>query len=121
MDILSGFKTDHSAIFKNLYSIHEIRGRGFWKFNTSLLQDETYAELVRTCINENKTNFYNALDPNTFWDFLKCQLRSMTIHYSIKKARQGRIQEKNIIDMLNHLESSYAQNQSESVCDEIKA
>ena len=73
-NILPGFKTDHSAISLNLYSIQEIRGRGFWKFNTSLLQDETYAELVRTCIKENKSNFYDALDPNTFWDFLKCQM-----------------------------------------------
>ena len=31
---------------------HQERGRGFWKFNNSLLSDSAYVKLVKDCINE---------------------------------------------------------------------
>ena len=114
-EISPGFKTDHSAIYISVTPVKEVRGRGFWKFNTSLLHDENYVELIRNCIQENKDLYHNTLDPNTFWDFLKCQMRSVTIKYSIERAKQRRIYENTLIDKLSTLENDYTRNPSDSL------
>ena len=119
-DISPGFRTDHSSISLNITPTNETRGRGFWKFNVSLLHDETYVELIRSCIQTNVTNFSNTLDPNTFWDFLKCQMRSTTIRYSIEKSKRQKAYEKSLIDKLNQLELNYATSPSDSRLDMIK-
>ena len=36
----------------NMIFTHQERGRGFWKFNNSLLSDLAYVKLVKDCINE---------------------------------------------------------------------
>ena len=118
--ISPGFKTDHSAICLYLTPVNEIRGRGFWKFNTSLLNDKIFVELIRNCIAENKLHYSNSLDPNTFWDFLKCQMRSLSIYYSINKAKEHKTYEKNLIEKLNKLEESYDNHPSDSLLDMIK-
>ena len=118
--ISPGFKTDHSALSLNLTLVNETRGRGFWKFNTSLLQDDIYAELIRNCIQQNKSTYFDTLDPNTFWDFLKCQMRSVTIQYSIKKSKESRLLEANLVKRLDHLQSEYTTNPSASVLEQIK-
>ena len=40
--IMNGYRTDHSMVELHIriYDFH--RGNGFWKFNTSLLKDNTY-------------------------------------------------------------------------------
>ena len=41
-DILAGFKTDHSLITIKLSLHSNRRGPGFWKLNTSLLEEDGY-------------------------------------------------------------------------------
>lgn len=48
--ITPGFCSDHSAIELEIDFSKFIRGRGFWKFNASLLGDLTYRDLVKTVI-----------------------------------------------------------------------
>ena len=56
-DIVPGIRSDHSLLYLSLRAQRvEQRGRGFWKFNTSLLKDEKYVETVRGCIEEAKTD-----------------------------------------------------------------
>ena len=46
VDIVPGYKTDHSiAMITLIISLHSSqRGNGFWKLNTSLLSDEDYVK-----------------------------------------------------------------------------
>ena len=47
VDIVPGYKTDHSMITL-IISLHSNqRGNGFWKLNTSLLSDEDYVKLIK--------------------------------------------------------------------------
>ena len=46
------YRTDHSLVIMNMIVTHQERGRGFWKFNNSLLSDSEYVKLVKECINE---------------------------------------------------------------------
>ena len=48
VDIVSAIKTDHSAIILQLHKIEEeVKGPGFWKMNTSILNDAAYIEEVK--------------------------------------------------------------------------
>ena len=61
----------------NVVTTDEARGRGFWKFNTSLLHDIDYVNEIKQCINKVVTDdcIIQNMDPCTFWDFLKCHIR----------------------------------------------
>ena len=55
VDIVLGYKTDHSMITL-IISLHSNqRGNGFWKLNTSLLSDEDYVKLIKSTIHQTKT------------------------------------------------------------------
>ena len=49
-DILAGFKTDHSLITIKLALHSNPRGPGFWKLNTSLLEEDGYVKQIKTAI-----------------------------------------------------------------------
>ena len=43
-NIVPGFRSDHSCVTLNLESTNDKRGRGFWKFNSNLLQNKNFKE-----------------------------------------------------------------------------
>ena len=56
-DIVPGYRTDHSAITLKL-KLHEgERGKGYWKFNNSLLKDMKYVEEIKNVIQEVKQTY----------------------------------------------------------------
>ena len=53
-DNVPGYKTDHSMITLQLSLHSNLRGRGFWKLNTSFLKDEEYVNQIRAVITRTK-------------------------------------------------------------------
>ena len=47
--IVSGYRTDHSGVILKLDFYEQARGKGYWKFNNSLLKDKN---LMKDTINE---------------------------------------------------------------------
>ena len=45
--IIPGYRSDHSGILLDLTLNENERGRGYWKFNNSLLKDQNYIKLVK--------------------------------------------------------------------------
>lgn len=84
-------KTDHSLITLSLLLRKSPeRGRGFWKFNNSLLIDSVYVQMIESFI-DNCNDLYREMDNKALvWDSIKCSIRGLTIDYSIKKARESR-------------------------------
>lgn len=60
-DIVPGYRTDHSGIILKLKLQNIDRGRGYWKFNNSLLKDKKYVQLVKNTIIE-VINTYSTKD-----------------------------------------------------------
>ena len=50
--LVTGYRSDHSLIDIHLEFNHMERGKGFWKFNNSLLSDPAYAKLAKTTFSE---------------------------------------------------------------------
>ena len=118
-DISPGFKTDHSSVDVRIISANERRGRGFWKFNTSLLNDIDYVNKIKQCIHDVNAKC-NYMNPNMLWDFMKCEIRTVTIEYSINISRNRKKHENALVKKINELEVKYSCNPTETVSNELK-
>ena len=67
-----GFRSDHSP--------------GFWKFNTSLLEDNDYVETIKGVIDKTKCHCKDN-NPNTVWEIIKLNVRGSTIQYASRKKK----------------------------------
>ena len=56
---ISGYRTDHSAIVFCFSASLAKRGKGYWKFNSQLLRDSEYINLVKTCIKNTISEYYS--------------------------------------------------------------
>ena len=75
----------------HINGIEEIRrGPSFWKFNSSLLEDEVYIKLVTDKYSDWLEEGKDLQDPRVLWDFIKYKIRYETITYSKQKARNRR-------------------------------
>ena len=52
IEVLPGYRTDHSIVYIEMQIGKSERGPGLWKFNESLLQDESYVKMVEACIDQ---------------------------------------------------------------------
>ena len=88
--ILPSFCSDHSPILVSYNKPTEISmGKNFWKFNSSLVQDETFVLKLKEHIKHVKTSFHSNFENNEHfkWEFLKYEIRKFTIGYSKNKAK----------------------------------
>ena len=83
-----------------------IRSKGFWKFNSSLIKDQKYIneikDLIRNFDTKNDCNFSRQLK----WEFLKYEIRKFTIHYTKGLAKERKQKILNLESELKKLEIS---------------
>lgn len=110
-DIIPGYRTDHSAIILKFKFQENERGKGYWKFNNSLLKDKTYIEEIKKTIEEVKATYatnsnlgenitnedllFNIND-QLFLETLLMIIRGNTIKYSSIKKKEMIKEEKNL-------------------------
>jgi len=112
VDILPGICSDHSILFMTLnVKGQERRGRGFWKFNASLLKDKEYVTMVKTCISESRTVNNKLEDKGLLWDVIKCNIRGVTQSYAIRKRKLEREHEYKVMKEITQLEELLANGQ----------
>ena len=89
VDIITAIKSDHSAITLGMTSLDEsLRGPSFWKFNSNLVNDSDYCQLISANYNVWLEEFKEVLDKRVLWDLVKYRIRQCTIEYSKSKARE---------------------------------
>ena len=99
IDIVPGIRSDHSMLYLYLETDKsERRGKGFWKFNSSLLKDKEYVVLMRNCIKNTMQENNHLCDKGLLLDLIKCKIRGDTISYSIKKKRQENKHETDVLE-----------------------
>lgn len=106
--ISNGYRTDHNLVSIHMNDNYEKPGKGFWKFNVSLLNDLDYINMVKENIGfileENKD-----ANPQILWETIKCVIRGDTIRYSVKKARERKKLEIELEKEIDRLENLYCQ------------
>ena len=84
VDIKIGLHTDHSLITLIIDRDEEKRGPGWWKLNTTLLNDDEFKKVVKGIIKDGKED-NGLLDSAVLWDYIKYKIKSFSIQYSKKK------------------------------------
>ena len=79
------------------------KGPGFWKFNQSLLKDETYVSSLRAEIPNFRQKYNDVEDLALKWDLIKMEMRGFTIKYSKNKAKKRKSSEIQLQNQINKL------------------
>lgn len=122
-EILPAYRSDHSRISLRLKLAFESRGKGFWKFNCSLLKDINYLRLVKRVIVETvwsyacplytesyatsleaRGNIAFTINDSLFLETLLMKIRSETISFSIKSSKEKSDKEKMLLREIHFLE-----------------
>ena len=101
-------ETDHSAISLHLQARFnkQRRGPGFWKFNSSLLEDDNYVNALRKNIDLFKAKYENVADKGLKWDLIKMEKRGLTVKYAKTKAKKRKNEELTLQNKINELQLS---------------
>ena len=109
-DIKPGIKSDHSIIsisFIKQDTHHH--GKGFWKFNASLLKDTILVDKVKDTIANCNVKYSHMQNKALAWDVTKCEIRSEILSYSVWKAKEsrryGKTLENNLIELEKQLDN----------------
>ena len=90
-NIIPAIKSDHSAITLTLNSLDKQKfDPSYWKFNSSLLEDDSYIQLFSSNYPEWLDEFKDVIDKRVLWDLIKYRIRQVSIKYSKQKARERR-------------------------------
>ncbi len=65
------------------------RGKGFWKFNTSLLNDTLYVEKIKEIIQKYKLEYNTLTNKGLVWELIKMEIRSYTLPYCVRKRKKN--------------------------------
>ena len=72
--------TDHQAISVKINHKAESRGRGYFKLNSKILENEEYKEIIKQLISKyQKKLVIQKTDPRTLWDVFKAEVRDVTV------------------------------------------
>ena len=90
-DIRPALKCDHNAISLKIKVYEEKRGRGLWKFNSSLLSDTRYKECIKDIIPKVRLESAN-FDIQMQWELCKIKIREYSVKYATEMNRNNRLQ-----------------------------
>ena len=104
VDYISSIKTDHRAIYLMVELNQNERGAGFWKMNTSFLQQQQYLDLMNVEISRTieTSQHKNACE---VWESLKARIKKTSIRYAREKVREDQIIVANLSEKVNEYEA----------------
>ena len=84
---LTAVQSDHASILLHVSSMKEdqSRGRGYWKFNNSVTEDDHFVESLKSYIKNFKPSFD---DPRLNWEFLKYKIFRFSKGYANEQAEK---------------------------------
>ena len=83
-----------------------IRSKGLWKFNSSLIKDQNYINEIKDLIRNFDTKNDCVCTRQLKWEFLKYEIRKFTIHYTKGLAKERKQKILNLESELKKLEIS---------------
>ena len=121
--ITPGYRTDHSGITLDLvFNYNNERGRGYWKFNNSLLKDQNYIKIVKDTISEVKQTYKLnnddldskqtefSINDQLFLETLLLMIRGNTFKYSSFKKKQQQQEEIKLEEEIKIIENEVTVN-----------
>ena len=118
---LSPLQTDHSPVVLKLRSADSAeRGRGYWKFNNSLLNDAGFVTEMKEFISQVIKKFNSFNDPRVHWEFLKYKIRQKAKKTANTKSKLRKEERKHLENEVVRLENELVENNSELLINEYE-
>ena len=95
--------TDHNCVSLKINLSRGQKGRGYWKLNSSVLQNEDYIEIINKIIKNYKNKAKTKTELDILWDNFKIEVRDQTINYCKIKAKNKKDQISQLEKMLTEL------------------
>lgn len=82
------------------------RSHGFWKLNTSLLEDTEYVALIKSVLQQTKDEYTKdeKIDPNLLWEMVKMKIREHSMRFGAFKKRKMAEEQEEIERSISALE-----------------
>ena len=98
VDIMPGYKSDHSLVTLKLSLHSNARGRGFWKLNTSLLNETEFINQIKSTIQQTKDEYANDefVYPKLLWQVIKMKVREESMKYGASEKKKMAKERENI-------------------------
>ena len=81
-----GINSDHSYVALTIKGEQIVRGRGYWKFNNSFLEDKEYVVQIKQIIRETHGSSYDSY--RGLWDVIKFKTKNFSSRYGAKKKKE---------------------------------
>jgi hypothetical protein len=82
-----GIRSDHSYVDLEVSFTSPTRGRGFWKFDNSLLEDKNFIKELTSKIKQTEEDNIGT-EPTLLWETIKSAIRGECISYNSKRKRK---------------------------------
>ena len=82
------------------------RDPGLWKFNNSFLKDKNYLTLITDSYPIISGKYANIVDKRLRWEMIKMEIRSITISFAARKAKEFHKQESDLQKRLDEIDKS---------------
>ncbi len=112
--ITPGLHSDHSILNITFYNISNNRGKCLWKFNTTLLHDESMSHKFKKSYQTVKLNILEIEDKGLVWEMTKIKIRSFFCSILCQEKRDKKILNEALEKSLNDLQMAMDTNPSQT-------
>ena len=110
---------DHSAVTLHIaLDKQHSRGPGYWKFNSSLLEDKNFVEQLSTKIPSFIQQYQEVSDKGLLWELIKMEIRAFTMNFAKQKAKNQRDYELELIKKAQKVKRKLAKRESKEAMEE---
>ena len=85
--IIPAILSDHSAVVLKIIQNNSEKGVGFWKLNTSLLENNDYVQTIEQIIDEQTNQNYETV--RLTWEMIKLQTRGESIKFTARPVKSN--------------------------------
>ena len=103
---LSSVMTDHRALYICIDLKSFERGKGFWKLNTALLQNQSYIECMNTILQKEVAQSSSELTAQQKWEKIKTKVKQETIEFSRKNVSEQKLILAQLSERVNYYEAN---------------
>ena len=78
---------DHKAVHTTIDLSKSNRGRGLWKLNNAILEEDDYKVLIHKLIKDTKLEYSGYISSKKLFDLIKLRVKEQTIRYCVKRSK----------------------------------
>ena len=95
---------DHKAVYIEVKARRNTRGKGYWKMNNSVINEENYREGISKLFDETLEEYGEHVPKSVLWEYLKIKIKEFTISYCIARSHCNKQLIKDLEDKIDAID-----------------